>query len=98
MTRCPTQRVVLIIEGVRANIDEHAESCGDRVTGVALNPVEFDELGLVEVWGLPVLAWEDVGPGHCKLLCEAFGILTPEFRTVDELLEHWRFALPRPSS
>ncbi len=98
MTRCPTKRVVLIIEGVQANIEEHAESCGDRVTGVALSPADFDELGLIEVWGLPVLAWEAVEPSRCLLLCEAVGILTPDFETVDELLEHWRFALPRPSN
>lgn len=89
-------RVVRIIDGVRANLEEHDASCGDRVTGIALHPSDHEELQLVEVWGLPVLAWEDVSEGHCELLCEANCVLTPEIRTFEELKDHWTFALPRP--
>lgn len=91
-------RVVRIIDGVRANLDEHDRTCGDRVVGVALHPSDHDELKLVEVWGLPVLAWENVPAGRCQLLCEAHGVLTPQIRTFEELQEHWTFALPRAPS
>ena len=96
MTRSPISRVVRIIDGVRANLEEHGTSCGDRVTGIALHPSDHEELQLVEVWGLPVLAWEDVRRGYCELLCEANCVLTPDIGTFEELKEHWTFALPRP--
>ena len=85
-----------IIDGVRANIEEHGGTCGDRVTGVALHPSDHEELKLVEIWGLPVLSWGKVDKGRCELLCEAVGVLTPNIETFEELENHWTFALPRP--
>lgn len=96
MARLAMSRIVRVIDGVRANIEKHDETCGDRVTGVALHPSDHDELKLVEVWGLPVLSWGEVEAGRCELLCEAKGVLTPDINTFEELDDHWTFALPRP--
>jgi hypothetical protein len=75
--------------GVRDSIHEHAESCGDRVTAIALHPDDFEELALVEIWGLPVLAWGEIPRGGFRLLCDAEGHLIEQVHTVDELLERW---------
>lgn len=44
-------------------MEEHDRTCGDRVTAVALDPSDHEELKLVEVWGLPVLAWTNMDKG-----------------------------------
>lgn len=93
MDSCSIARSVRVVAGIRRSLDEHARSCGDRVTGVALHPDDFLYLGLVEIWGLPVLAWDEVTRGGGRLLCDAVGDLIPEVHTVDDLLEHWAYGL-----
>lgn len=97
MARCPIARVVRVIDGVRDNIEEHEATCRDRVVGVAVHPRDHEELQIVEVWGLPVLAWDEVAAGRYSLLCEANGILTPDLKTFEELEELWKFGLPPPA-
>ena len=50
------------------------------------------------MWGLPVLAREQVPPGNLRLLCEALGVLIPEVDTCQALLDRWNYHLERPSS
>lgn len=88
-------RIVRVLEGLREGFLAHADGCGDRVTGVALHPQDHEELGLFEVWGLPVLAWTEVTAGRYELLCEAKGVLIPRIDTFEELADHWTFALQR---
>ncbi len=94
----PTERIVRILEGLKESFAEHERDCGDRVVGIGLNPLDHDELGLVEVWGLPVLAWEEVQRQRFMVLCEAVGVLIPNLDTVEEIQEHWKFGLPHPST
>src|SRR4051794_13236210 len=94
---CPVHRVVKILVGLRADIRTHAVKCGDRVTGIALNPEDHRELCIAEIWGLPVLACSDVEAGRYVLICEANGILIPNVDTVDDLLDRWGYHLqPAP--
>jgi hypothetical protein len=82
-----------------AALDDHREKCGDRVLGIALNPVDHDELLVAEVWGVPVLAWDNVEAGGFRFLCEAMGALIPQIDTFEDLLEHWTYRLqPTPPS
>jgi len=89
--------VIPIIEGLQANLDDHAERCGDRVTGIALSPTDHEELGIAEFCGIPVLSWEDVPEGRHRLLCEADGVLIPSIETFEELADRWRYDLQPPS-
>ena len=98
MPSCPIARVTRVLEGVRDALDAHARECGDRVLGVALHPDDHDELSIAEMWGLPVLAWEEVPEGTLRLLCEARGVLIPQVDTCQELLDRWNYHLERPAS
>lgn len=86
-------RLARVLEGIRAAVCDHDASCGDPVRGVALSPAEHELLGLAEVWGIPVLAWDDVAAGQFRLLCDRHGVLIPQVDTVDELLERWTYHL-----
>lgn len=96
MSPCSIARVVRALDSGRAALDEHARGCGDRVVGVALHPVVHAELSIVELWGLPVLAWEEVTPGQLRLLCDAQGVLVPPVDTCQELLDRWQYHLEGP--
>ena len=98
MPSCPIARVTRVLEGVRDALDAHARECGDRVLGVALHPDDHDELSIAEMWGLPVLAWEEVPEATVRLLCESGGVLIPEVDTCQELLDRWNYHLERPAS
>jgi hypothetical protein len=98
MSPCPVPRIVRIIEGLRGDLESHASTCGDRPVGVALSPADHAELRVAEIWGLPVLAWAEIEPGHYKLLCEAEGILIPHIDTFEELADRWAYHLQRPVS
>jgi hypothetical protein len=75
------------------------------VVDVALNPDAHDALSMVEVWGLPVLAWEQIELGSVRLLREADVVLIPPVETGQDLLDRgattWnarsraRFSRPR---
>jgi hypothetical protein len=93
---CPIARITRVIAGFADAFDVHARECGDRVVGVALNATDHDELALVELWGLPVLATAEVEQGNSKLLCEAEGVLIPPIETGQDLVDHWRYQLERP--
>lgn len=84
--------------GAREAFDAHARDCGDRVVGVALHPDDHDTLSIAELWGLPVLAYDDVPAGTLRLLCEAEGVLIPQVYTFEEVLERWTYHLERPTS
>lgn len=97
MASCPIARVTRIIDQMPAAFDVHAADCGDRVLGVAVHPDDFDELSIVELWGLPVLAWDEVSRGTLHLLCEAEGYLVPPVETVEDLLNYCAFQLRPPA-
>lgn len=96
MTSCPTARITRVINGLRDAFEAHARDCGDRVLGVALHPGDHDDLSIVELWGLPVLAWEEVDVGRVMLLCESTGVLIPPIDTGQDLIDRWRYQLERP--
>jgi hypothetical protein len=96
MSSCSVTSVVRALDSARAALDEHSRDCGDRVVGVALHPVAHGELAIVELWGLPVLAWEEVSPGKLRLLCDAQGVLIPPVDTCEELLDRWQYHLEGP--
>jgi hypothetical protein len=98
MSSCPIARVARVLEGVRDALDAHARDCGDRVLGVAVHPEDHGELLVAELWGLPVLAWEDVAQGRFRLLCEAQCVLIPQVDTCEELLDRWNYHLERSAS
>jgi hypothetical protein len=98
MPSCPIARVTRVLEGVRDALDTHSRECGDRVLGVALHPEDHGELSVAEMWGLPVLAWEEVPQGTLRLLCEARGVLIPQVDTCQELLDRWNYHLERAAS
>lgn len=83
--------------GLRADMAEHDRDCGDRVTAIALSPADHEALCIAEIWGLPVLAWNEMQEGRYRLLCEATGMLIPNVNTVEELLDRWAYALERPA-
>ena len=93
---CPSRRVVKVLLGVRVDLEQHAADCGDRVLAIALNPKDHDDLSIAEIWGLPVLAWNEVQEGRYRLPCERNGVLIPHVDTVQELLDRWAFDLQRP--
>jgi hypothetical protein len=86
-------RLIRVVEGIRVALCDHDASCGDPVRGVALSTEDHDQLRLVEVWGIPVLTWEDVAQGQFRLLCDRHGVLIPQVDTVDEVLERWTYHL-----
>ncbi len=92
------QRITRVLTKIRTDLDDHACACGDRVLGIALHPDDHAELGLVEMFGLPVLAWDEVERGVLKMLCEAEGRLIPRVETAEELLEHCTYSLRPPDS
>jgi hypothetical protein len=98
MPSCPIARVTRVLEGVRDALDAHTRESGDRVLGVALHPEDHDELSVAEMWGLPVLACEEVPKGTLRLLCEARGVLIPQVDTCQELLGRWNHHLERPAA
>jgi hypothetical protein len=98
MLSCSIARVTRVLGGVSDALDAHARDCGDRVLGVALHPEDHGELSIAEMWGLPVLAWEDVPQGTLRLLCEARDVLIPQVDTCQELLDRWNYHLERPVS
>jgi hypothetical protein len=96
MSSCSVARVALAVDSARAALEEHARDCGDRVVGVALDPRTHAELSIIELWGLPVLAWEEVTRGKLRLLCDAQGVLIPQVDTCEELLDRWQYHLQGP--
>lgn len=96
MSSCPIARVTRNLVAIGAALDQHREDCGDRVLGIALNPVDHRELAVAEIWGLPVLAWDDVGAGDFRVLCEANGSLIPQLETFEDLLDYWTYRLQPP--
>lgn len=100
MSSCSSVRVARFVTVLREAFDAHASDCGDRVAAVALHPDDHDSMAVAEVWGVPVMAFDDVAAGSFRLLCDATGVLIPEVETVNDLLERWTFQLDRrlPSS
>src|SRR3954470_3712523 len=98
MPSCPIARVTRVIMGAREAFDSHARDCGDRVLGVALHPDDHDALSIAELWGLPVLASDEVPAGRLRLVCEAEAVLIPQLHTFEEVVEHWTYHPERPTS
>lgn len=63
---------------------------------IAISEQDFDSLELVEIWGLPVLAWTDLDSGRVKLLCQRESRLLPPHDTVEDLIEAWEYRLQPP--
>lgn len=93
------ERLARILTDLGPRLAWHAESCGDRVVGIAISDQDFDELEIAEIWGAPVLASDEVDHGRLELLCEANCRLIPPHDTVEDILEHCHYRLqpPRPS-
>jgi hypothetical protein len=98
MVGCSIARVTRVVEGVRQALSAHARDCGDRVLGIALHPNDHEELCIAELWGLPVLGWDDMPEGKVRVLCERAGVLIPDVETFEELLDRWTYHLGRLSS
>jgi hypothetical protein len=98
MAGCPIGRVTRVVEGVRQALSSHARDCGDRVLGIALHTDDHRELCIAELWGLPVLAWDDMPEGTVRVLCESAGVLIPDVETFKELLDRWTYQLGLPLS
>jgi hypothetical protein len=94
--QCPIERVTRILGGVHAALEDHNRDCGDRIVGIALHPDDHERLSIVELWGLPVLAWDLVEPGRLRLLCDATGTLIPPVDTYEDLIERWSYHLEVP--
>lgn len=88
-------RLARVTQGFRESLVHHDSHCGDRVAGIALNPEDHAKLGLAELWGLPVLAWDHVHQGRVQLLCDAFCVVIPQIETAEELIERWTYQLER---
>lgn len=65
--------------------------------GIALSNEDWDALQVAEIWGVPVLAWDEVGGGRVQLLCEAHGCLIPPHDTVQDILDHCNYRLRPPA-
>jgi hypothetical protein len=89
-------RIGRLIVRAREILEAHQEECGDYVLGFAVHPEYLDALGVVELWGLRVFAWDELEAGRIKVLCESDGVLIPEMQTAQELLDSWAFDLRRP--
>lgn len=98
MGSCPVARVTRVLLKAAKAFEAHARDCGDRVVAIALHPDDHDELSIAEMWGLPVLAADDVPKGTLRLLCEANGVVIPDVHTVEDLLERWTYHLQRPAA
>jgi hypothetical protein len=96
MSRSQLLRTIRVLDGLTTSLARHAETCGDWIMAIALGETDFEELELVEVWGLPVLAWEEVGAGRVKLLCQRESRLVPPHETVEDLIEAWECRLQPP--
>jgi hypothetical protein len=90
------QRIVRILGGLRGCFDDHASRCDHRVVAIALSDSDWEELQIAEIWGLPVLAWEDVQPGRVQLLCEANCMLIPPYDNLADLQDVWNYRLQPP--
>lgn len=90
------QRLVRILDGLRECFDDHAGRCGDRVLAIAISAQDWDELQIAEIWGLPVLASDEITNGRLHLLCEANGLLIPPHDSPEDLIEHWNYRLQPP--
>ncbi len=91
------QRLTRILEDLGSQLAEHAGRCGDRVVGIAISDEDWTELEVAEIWGVPVLAWDEVSPGRLQLLCEAQGYLIPPHDTVQDVLDHCNYRLRPPT-
>ena len=98
MASCPIARTTRILLGADEAFEAHAQDCGDRVVAIALSPADHDHLLIAEMWGLPVLAWDDVPDGTLRLLCEAEGVLIPQVHTFEDVLDRWTYHLQRPAA
>jgi hypothetical protein len=97
MSRPQLLRTIRVLDSLAASFAHHAETCGDWVMAIALGDADFEDLELVEVWGLPVLAWDEVGAGRVKLLCQRESRLVPPHDTLEDLIESWEYRLQPPS-
>ena len=95
---CPIPRVTRVLLGLEQAFESHAQRCGDRVVAIALHPSDHESLWIVEIWGVPVLAWDEVNRGQLRLLCDAEGVLIQEVHTVDDLLDQWTYHPPHPDA
>jgi hypothetical protein len=77
-------------------LDGHAEGCDDRVVGIVISNEDFDELEVAYIWGVPVLASDEIERGRLELLCEAHGTLIPPHDTVQDILDHCQYRLETP--
>jgi len=66
------------------------------VVGIAISNQDFDELEVAYIWGVPVLASDEIERGQLELLCEAQGSLIPPHETVQDILAHCRYRLQSP--
>jgi hypothetical protein len=86
-----------MLTAVESNFRDHERDCGDHVVGIALHPQDWEELCVAEIWGLPVLACDDIEAGRLELLCESNGTLIPQVDTFEELRDRWTYHLEAPA-
>lgn len=86
-----TLLVARFVSRLRDVLEMHARDCGDRAVGVVLHPDDHERLRVAEVWGVPVLASDGVACGRLEVLCDARGVLVPEFHTFEDVVQQWKY-------
>lgn len=55
---------------MRAALEYHSQAdCCEEVQGFLLNPATFVQVGVDELWGIPVRSSDEVAPGRLILEC-----------------------------
>jgi hypothetical protein len=55
---------------IRAAVDDHNRTCKVPARAILLNPEEFEQLGVKQVWGIPVLPDERQRRRFFRVDCE----------------------------
>jgi hypothetical protein len=58
------------IKTIRAAVEDHNKTCKIPARAILLNPVEHEQLGIIDVWGIPVCADERQRRGFFRVDCE----------------------------
>lgn len=75
-----------MLRAIRSGIDQHNQSCPLPPKAILLNPGNHELFGWDELWGLPVLADENVAPRRFRIECDGSTInLEEEFEQLQTI-------------
>lgn len=94
----PWSRLIALLEALPGYLDHHEGRCAEYIQYLAMHPEDFEGLGVVEIWGIQVVAYEDVTKGTLRVLCDDQGCGVPDIETADELLALRDLGRPRGGS